>query len=225
MQLHTNYDLLAFSHADETPWVPSPMKGVDRKMLERNGGEVARATSIVRYAAGSYFSPHVHTGGEEFIVLDGVFSDEHGDYGAGMYVRNPVGSKHKPFSKDGCVIMVKLWQYPADDQEFVRIDMTDQAPWQQEETGLARLALHHTAYEAVEVLKISKGQALSFAEEGGTELFVLDGQIEHAGTTYGKWDWLRFPVDMSADVRAVTDVILWKKTGHLLAPPPLPTTV
>jgi len=48
-------------------------------------------------------------------VLEGVFSDEHGDYGAGMYVRNPVGSKHTPFSKDGCAILVKLWQYPAED--------------------------------------------------------------------------------------------------------------
>ncbi|GAL13613.1 hypothetical protein JCM19233_4618 [Vibrio astriarenae] len=52
--------------------------------LDRVGGEVARATSIVRYKPNSAFSPHTHDGGEEFFVLEGVFSDEHGDYPQGV---------------------------------------------------------------------------------------------------------------------------------------------
>ena len=35
----------------------------------------------LRYAPDSRFDPHTHGGGEEFLVLDGVFSDEHGDFG------------------------------------------------------------------------------------------------------------------------------------------------
>jgi hypothetical protein len=67
-------------HADRIDWVPSPAKGVDRRMLFRIGEEKARATSIVRYASGSRFARHEHTGGEEFLVLDGVFQDESGDF-------------------------------------------------------------------------------------------------------------------------------------------------
>ena len=60
-------------------WIASPAGGVDRKMLDRIGDEKARATSIVRYAADSAFPEHEHPLGEEFYVLEGVFSDEHGD--------------------------------------------------------------------------------------------------------------------------------------------------
>jgi len=63
-------------------------------MLDRIGEEVAQATSIVRYAAGSHFDRHVHDGGEEILVPHGVFSDEYGDYPAGAYVRNPPGASH-----------------------------------------------------------------------------------------------------------------------------------
>lgn len=58
-------------------------------MLDRNGAEVARATTIVRFDAGRSFSPHTHGDGEEFILFDGVFQDEDGNYPAGTYVRNP----------------------------------------------------------------------------------------------------------------------------------------
>ncbi len=94
-------------------------------MRDRVGGGVARATSIVRYAPASRFSPHVHGGGEEFIVLDGVFQDEHGDYPAGSYVRNPPQSRHTPGSAAGCTIFVKLWQFDAADRRCVNRDLPD----------------------------------------------------------------------------------------------------
>src|SRR6202163_3148780 len=106
----------------DLPWTPSPMPGVARKMLERDGAEVARATSLVRYAAGSRFERHEHGGGEEILVLDGVLSDEQGDYPAGTYIRNPPGSSHAPFSKPGCTLFVKLRQFQADDDAGTVID-------------------------------------------------------------------------------------------------------
>ena len=99
----------------------------DRSMT--SSAKVARATSIVRYAPDSRFDPHTHGGGEEFLVLEGVFSDEHGDFGSGMYVRNPPGSRHTPQSGPGCIILVKLRQMDPEDQDYVRIDTTS-APWQ-----------------------------------------------------------------------------------------------
>jgi anti-sigma factor ChrR (cupin superfamily) len=122
MELNADFSKRAVVHGAQTDWVASPMKGVDRRMLDRIGDEVARATSIVRYAPGSHFSSHVHTGGEEFLVIDGVFSDEHGDFPAGSYIRNPPESSHTPGSEPGCTILVKLWQFDLADRTHVRID-------------------------------------------------------------------------------------------------------
>src|SRR5215470_12082557 len=122
-------DLTMPASADTSamPWIPSPSPGVERKPLDRDGGEVARATSVVRYAAGSRFAPHGHQRGEEFLVLEGVFADEHGRYPAGTYVRNPPGSAHAPFSDEGCTILVKLRQMPDAERQTVVVD-TNAAP-------------------------------------------------------------------------------------------------
>ena len=121
MQLNDDFSIRASQHTLTGAWVASPMPGVDRKLLDRIGDEVARATSIVRYARGSHFSPHIHTGGEEILVLEGVFQDEHGDYPAGSYVRNPPQSRHTPGSKSGCTIFVKLWLFDLADRVEVKL--------------------------------------------------------------------------------------------------------
>ena len=127
MNLNADFTKRAFVHAATLDWKTSPMPGVKRRMLDRIGDEVARATSIVRYAPGSHFSPHVHGGGEEFLVLEGVFQDEHGDFPAGCYVRNPPQSRHTPGSKPGCTMFVKLWQFDLADRRHVRLDTNKMA--------------------------------------------------------------------------------------------------
>ncbi|MDX1541400.1 MAG: cupin domain-containing protein, partial [Geminicoccaceae bacterium] len=124
MQINTDRAVRVRIETEGLPWASSPTPGVERRMLERDGGEVARATSLVRFARGSAFPEHEHGGGEEFLVLDGVFSDEEGDFPAGWYVRNPPGSRHSPRSASGCTILVKLRQMAADDRAKVRIDTT-----------------------------------------------------------------------------------------------------
>jgi anti-sigma factor ChrR (cupin superfamily) len=89
---------------------------------------VARATTIVRDAPQSRFSAHAHDRGEEFLVLDGVFADEHGIYPAGTYVRNPPGSSHAPYSDEDCTLFVKLRQFQPEDLARVVID-TNCADW------------------------------------------------------------------------------------------------
>ena len=107
MKLHTDFNLKVTVNTETVPWIASPVNGIDRKMLERDGDEVARATSLVRYAPNSSFTSHQHELGEEFFVLDGVFEDEHGRYPTGSWIRSPHMSMHKPFSKEGCTIFVK----------------------------------------------------------------------------------------------------------------------
>src|SRR6266581_5792709 len=124
---------------DALPWIPSPQAGVERRLLDRIGGEVARATSLVLYAPASAFPAHEHALGEEFLVLSGVFSDEHGDYPVGTYVRNPPHSRHTPRTAPGCSILVKLRQMSPSEQERVVID-TSNATWKPAEpSGLIRL--------------------------------------------------------------------------------------
>ena len=154
MELHADLAQRAVVDTQTLAWTPSPMAGVERRMLDRRGGEVARATSIVRYAPGSRFARHSHGGGEEILVLQGTFSDEAGDYPAGTYLRHPIGSSHAPSSAAGCTLLVKLWQMHPADQQRVVVD-TAQGVWLPGLVpGLEVLPLHgfgseHVALERV----------------------------------------------------------------------------
>ena len=64
-------------------------------------------SSLVRWAPNTFVSTQRHFGGEEILVIRGVFSDEHGDYPEGSWIRSPHMSQHTPFSREGCTILVK----------------------------------------------------------------------------------------------------------------------
>ncbi len=220
MDLNADFSLPALVQSETLDWQPSPMPGVDRRMLDRIGGEVARATSIVRYAPGSHFSEHTHTGGEEFIVLDGVFQDEHGDYPAGTYVRNPPTTAHTPGAEQGCVIFVKLWQFDLEDRTQFRKTMADElsAPV----NGVATALLHKDAREIVTYHQLDAGAVWANVDTGGIELLVIAGSVEVNGDTLAKGVWLRLPDGVPLDCRAGAEgASLWIKTGHLpFAKPP-----
>jgi len=163
-------------------------------MLDRIGGEVARATSIVRYAAGSRFDAHGHPGGEEILVLDGVFSDEHGDYPAGSYLRNPPGSRHAPFSREGCTLFVKLWQFAPDDLESVRINTRSAAYRPGLVPGLTVLPLHeHAGVSTALVRWAPQTRFNTHTHPGGEEILVLEGVFRDEDGEYPAGSWLRNP--------------------------------
>lgn len=220
MELNSDFSERVVVHSDQIEWQASPMPGVDRRMLDRIGGEVARATTIVRYAPGSNFSSHTHTGGEEFIVLDGVFQDEHGDFPEGTYVRNPPTSKHTPGSEPGCTIFVKLWQFDMDDRIQFRKTMAEELG--DKADGVATAVLHMDAREVVTYSHLDGGAEFNSTEAGGIELLVLDGAVEEGGDTLGKGGWLRLPEGAPLRATAGPDgAKVWMKTGHLpFAKPP-----
>ena len=214
MEIHSDFSKRVVVHASELEWQPSPMKGVDRRMLDRIGGEVARATSIVRYAPGSKFSAHTHTGGEEFIVLDGVFQDEHGDFPAGTYVRNPPTTSHTPGSEPGCTIFVKLWQFDAADRNQFRKNMADELATPKD--GVASAILHKDERETVTYAHLEPGARFSSSEEGGIELLVIDGEIAIGNDKLTKDGWLRLPEGETLEMSAgKLGAKIWMKTGHL----------
>ena len=221
MQLFADLSQPASVDANQIPWLPSPLAGVDRRMLERDGNEVARATTIVRYAPNSFFSPHSHTGGEEYFVLEGVFSDESGDYPAGYYVRNPVGSSHQPFTKDGCRIYVKLRQMAAADQTYVTTNTLAETILLMD--GVATLSLHKFETEEVLLRELKPGQAYTELSATGLEILVLAGTITVASAdpndaqqTCAGEHWLRWPGSQSIHITAMGDgVRLLVKKNHL----------
>jgi len=218
MEINADFSRRVAVHAARQPWIPSPMAGVERRMLDRIGDEVARATSIVRYAAGSRFSPHTHGGGEEFLVLDGVFQDEHGDYPAGSYIRNPPTSRHTPGSAPGCTLMVKLWQFDPADRTEVRLD-TAGIPYEAagSRPGVQWLQLFRDDDEDVRLEKWMPGTAVSVNLPGGAELLVLDGAFDEGGERFEPLSWLRLPASSMLQATAGPQGCrLWIKTGHLL---------
>jgi len=200
---------------NDRPWLPSPAPGVWRKPLAREEAERGHATSIVRYDPGASFPRHGHPLGEEILVLEGVFSDEHGDFGAGTYFRNPPGSSHAPFTAEGCVLLVKLHQFLPDDFAHVCID-TSRERWLPAEAGFAAITLHEFAGERVALVKWPAGTRLApHAQPGGEEILVLAGELKDEAGVYPRGTWLRNP-HMSAYGRSVEqDTIIWMKTGHL----------
>ena len=220
MLVNADLSLRAVVRTAEIPWTPSPLPGVERKMLDRDGGEVARATSLVRYAPGSVFDPHEHGGGEEFLVLEGVFSDEHGDYPAGTYVRNPPGSRHRPLSREGCTILVRLRQIAPDDGAHVVID-TGKAEWKPYPgaEGLVTTLLHTHARERVSMLRWGPGVGYpTHRHAGGEEVFVLAGELRDEHGTYPAGTWIRNPVGSEHAPFSPPGALLFVKSGHLLAP-------
>jgi anti-sigma factor ChrR (cupin superfamily) len=226
MELNADFSKRAVVHGAQTDWVASPMKGVDRRMLDRIGDEVARATSIVRYAPGSHFSSHVHTGGEEFLVIEGVFSDEHGDFPAGSYIRNPPESSHTPGSEPGCTILVKLWQFDLADRTHVRIDTNKmRAVPAAARPGVLIMPLFHDGREDVRLEIWEAGAQIDLDAPGGLEVFVLNGTFVENGETFGPQSWLRLPCNDRLQATAGSEGCkVWIKADHLRQTPAAPAT-
>ena len=221
MLLNDDLSRRAVVHAARLDWVASPTPGVERRMLFRIGDEKARATSIVRYARGSRFPPHRHPGGEEFLVLEGTFEDEAGDYPSGSYVRNPPGSAHAPGSTGGCTIFVKLWQFRRDDLQPVVL-RPGQARGAPGAYGQSRsLLLFDDPQEQVRIDEWAAHAEINMANPRGLEILVLAGGFLESGESFEPWSWLRLP--RGADLRATagaSGVRLWLKSA-----PPLHETV
>jgi anti-sigma factor ChrR (cupin superfamily) len=201
------------------PWSPSPSPSVWRKRLHRVGPkESGQVTSIVRYDADSNFPAHGHPDGEEIFVLDGIFTDDRGDWPAGTYLLNPEGYRHAPSSREGCVLFVKLRQFPGLDRKQVAIETTT-LPWEQSGTdGIEIKPLYsQPGYDdSMALERWSANLAVSrhdYAE--GAELFVLSGVFHDESGEHAEGTWLRFPRGASHSPLTSGGCTLYiKRGGH-----------
>ena len=221
MRLRSDFGERVAVLPEEYEWVDSPVAGVERMMLDRIGDEVARATSIVRYAPDSTFPTHAHGGGEEILVLDGEFADEHGRYPAGTYLRNPIGTRHRPsVGPQGATLFVKLHQFDRDDTTRVAFD-TKTGDWRATgHDGIEVLALHRHGSEIVELYRFTPGSVYpSHPHDGGEEILVIEGAIHDEFGSYAAGSWIRYPDGSEHSVTAGDEgALLYAKSGHL--PPP-----
>jgi quercetin dioxygenase-like cupin family protein len=217
MRLNDDFAQPASAHAAAIAWVPSPTPGVERRMLFRIGEEKARATSIVRYAPKSRFPAHGHPGGEEILVLEGVFQDESGDYPAGSYLRNPPGSSHTPGSAQGCVIFVKLWQFRRDDAATIRRKPAEgEIATPTPDVDRSRI-LFDDGHEEVRLEDWRADETIKITNPDGLELLLLQGGFSHGQENFDPLSWLRLPagMDLSATTGPDGARIWWKKAALL----------
>lgn len=216
MQINANLQQRAVVHSAHLPWLPSPQAGVERRMLERDGAEVARATSVVRYAPGAQFPSHVHGLGEEILVLDGQFHDEQGEYGPGSYLKNPPGSSHAPGSRTGCTLWVKLRHMDPQETGSVVVD-TRAATWHRGlVAGLTVLPLWASGTAHTAMVRWAPGTCFNRHRHwGGEEIFVVSGVFEDEHGRYPAGSWLRSPHLSEHTPFSTTGCEILVKTGHL----------
>lgn len=217
MNINDDFQVKAVVHTPDLAWQSSPSPRVMRKPLDRIGGEVARATSIVHYAPNASFDSHVHEFGEEILVLQGEFADEQGTYPAGTYIRNPPGSAHTPFSKTGCTLFVKLRQFHPNDLSAVCVD-TQHAQWYPGlVSGLSVMPLHE--YDGVGTALVRWAPNTIFnphVHPGGEEILVLQGVFHDEHGTYPAGSWIRSPrYSKHAPFTQQEGALIYVKTGHL----------
>ena len=217
-ELNADFSQPAFVRTAEVDWQPSPSPSVHRKRLDLAGpAEAGRVTSVVRYAPNSRFPAHPHPDGEEILVLDGVFADEHGRYPAGTYLLNPEGFSHAPFSDEGCVLFVKLRQYPGRDRRQITVDSRS-AEWQPGGPGREVLPLYAEdgRPEQMRLVRLAPGSVQPAHEHvGGEEVFVIDGDLADEAGQYRAGDWLRYPDGSRHAVSSKAGCLLYVKVGHL----------
>ena len=215
MNVNADYSKRVVLHHQNLPWVDTPEPGVKRRMLERIGDELAKATSIVRYEPGSRFKTHQHEWGEEILVLEGVFSDETGNYPAGTYIMNPPGSSHAPFSKTGCTLFVKL-RHLGSDQVKCEVKNTKTASWYQGLVpGLSVMPLMEQGTGSTLVRWAPQTYFNPHRHYGGEEIFVVDGVFEDEHGRYPSGTWIRSPHMSLHQPFSKEGCTIFVKTGHL----------
>jgi anti-sigma factor ChrR (cupin superfamily) len=216
MKLHADHALRCVVNSSLLEWQPSPSPLVQRRLLERDGGELARATSVVRYLPGATFERHVHDRGEEILVLEGTFCDDFGQHGPGTYLHNPPGSSHAPFSPEGCTLLVKLRHLSLHDTKTVVVN-TREAEWHPGLVpGLTVMPLHSFEGQHTALVRWAPGTFFNpHRHHGGEEIFVVEGVFEDEHGRYPQGSWLRSPHWSQHQPFSREGCLIFVKTGHL----------
>jgi hypothetical protein len=236
MQLRSDLSIPHAVDSNLIPFVDSPIQGVQRRMLDRTGDEVARATTIVKYSPFARFSRHTHGGGEEFVILDGVFSDDlSGDHGQFCYCRHGIGTTHEPWTgEQGALLLVKLRQMnDRTETPTTIVEAEKSTEWKKisnENRQRLDLFSNTNTGECVWMERWDAGFESTnwIVGQGGEEIFVLKGDMtfenmdgtddENNKNTCTQGFWIRRPIEWAGrqfKIKSQTGCQLFLKSGHL----------
>jgi len=213
--INMDFTQVAYLLTGDQKWEKSPADGVSRIPLEREETESGHTTSFVKFEPNSFFPAHTHPHGEEIYVLEGIFSDENGDYPAGTYIRNPPGSHHKPFTREGCTLFVKLDQFQPDDEKHVVV-RADEQNWQSGIGNLKITSLHSHNGENTALVWWPENEVFQpHTHFGGEEVVVIKGSFIDEHGTYPAGSWIRSPHMSKHFPHVKEETLILVKVGHL----------
>jgi anti-sigma factor ChrR (cupin superfamily) len=214
-RLNMDFDKAVVVTPQDQQWLNSPAEGVSRVHLERVAAESGHTTSLVTFEPGARFPQHSHPLGEELFVLSGTFSDEFGDYPMGSYIRNPPGSQHSPFTRDGCKLFVKLDQFLPEDTARVVVRPEDHH-WQNGIGNLVVLSLHEFQAQHTALVYWPENERFQpHRHWGGEEIYVISGEFIDEHGRYPAGSWIRSPHLSTHFPYVEEETLILVKTGHL----------
>jgi anti-sigma factor ChrR (cupin superfamily) len=198
-------------------WADSSLPGIKRKLLEYHGDEISRSTSVLRYESNTQFEPHSNKPGQEILVLEGVYEDDTGSYGAGTYILNPPGTSHATGSKSGCTIFVKNNDPALVDAQRTTIDTQDSDWFQGLVSGLTVLPLAEIGTKHTALVRWAPETRFTpHRHYGGEEILVLEGVFEDEFGKYPAGTWIRSPHMSGHQPFSIEGCLILVMTGHLL---------
>lgn len=226
VELHADKSKSVLVNTDSLEWVSTGASGVHRKLIERLGGEVARATSIVSFEPNKTFPAHTHGGGEEFLVLEGAWNDEWAVQPKYTYVRNYIGSRHSPsIGAAGCTILVKLRQMSHEHREadHTQWDVSPDSPTWVKGVSDHRwtMTVYNSPFETVHFERWMPGTtAIVEVPTGGEEVFVIEGDFSDELGDHKTWSWARNAKagEKRSRVAGPKGCFLYIKSRHLQSP-------
>lgn len=213
-EFNADFSVPVVVETKELIWPVTLTAGIRQKCFEMVERNISRLTTLAQFPVGFTFNKFGHKGGVEFFVLAGVFSDTDGNYSSGYYVRNPMGTYNKPFTNNGCTVLIKLGQFQHLDQKRVVINTRNsEINWRAVgEPGVSRLNLHQFSEEEVNLYQIRSECWVTFNyKTHGLEVFVCQGAIIIKNNHYATCTWLRYPSGSRVRISAIGDVFLYVK--------------
>jgi anti-sigma factor ChrR (cupin superfamily) len=213
---HTNLLTRAAVLPTSLTWYQTNYTGIWFRCFESdNEIQEHPVTMLTRFDPGGFFQLHGHPGGEEILVLQGIFEDEIGIHTPGTYMLNPEGFIHRPYSNEGCLTFVKLRQHGGKTRNQVRTNIYE-SPWQ---SGIIPKIEVKTLYQQIgypEKVWVERWQPhtklSNIVETEVKEIFLIEGSWSDALGNYPTGSWLRYPPNYPYSPASETGCLLYVKT-------------
>lgn len=204
--MNSDYEKKVFIDTNDLSWENQEQRGVYKKILSCKESE---ETSLIKFEPDTTLNSKGKINSVEIFVLEGVYTNQFGDFEKGTYMYLPQEDEGKVQSKTGCVIFRKTNHF--DDAQDIIVDTTS-TQWQ---PGQGNLQVMPLGSQGALVKWPKDERFVPHRHWGGEEIFVLDGIFMDEHGKYPKGSWVRSP-HMSEHYPFVEEeTIIFVKTGHL----------